>query len=354
LKEIIDMGFSFFQQLRFASVLVGLFLAQPIANANDLRLEFNSLPMPLLENEKVNVVIEASGVEPIGDGSRLLVAHDKDPALHIVDARNGRILGEPLTSPHFPKKNDAGPKWEGMARDSDGNYYLIGAHNGKTDAERTTKSVLIRFRLTEGDSPTIDDASIITWHVGRTLESALKAEGMSPEQVAKRKVEGLSIREQKSDGAPARRELFIGLREPKDKIYAFMADITAPPSPDAELELKPAFNFPADKREGEASELTSLEYVPALAGFVVVTASEDAANAFHGNTLWFVADGDTNRAQKVATFEVAMKAEGLAVLGAEKTARGTVVKLVITYDNDAHTTHMPSRIQQATLVRDAR
>jgi hypothetical protein len=353
LKEIIDMGFSFFQQMRIASLLAGLFLAQPIPNGNDLRLEFTTLPMPLLENEKVNVVIEASGVEPIGDGSRLLVAHDKDPALYIVDARTGRILGEPLASPHFPKKNDAGPKWEGMARDSDGNYYLIGAHNGKTDAERATKSVLIRFRLTDGDT-TIDDDSIITWHVGRSLEAALKAEGMSPEQVATRKVEGLSIREQKSDGAPARRELFIGLREPKDKIYAFMADITAPPSPDAELELKPAFNFPAEKCEGEASELTSLEYVPALQGFVVITASEDATNAFHGNTLWFVHDGDNNRAQKVATFEVAMKAEGLAVLGAEQTARGTFVKLVITYDNDAHTTHMPSRIQQATLVREAR
>jgi hypothetical protein len=338
-----------------SALLLGTFVLAPaLARAGDFRLESVTIPVPLLDGAKVNTVIEASAVEPVGDGHRLLVAHDKDPALFIVDTEHGQIIGEPLTSPHFPKKNDAGPKWEGMARDSDGNYYLIGAHNGKTDAERATKSVLIRFRLTEGDSPTIDDASIITWHVGRSLEAALKAEGMSPEQVATRKVEGLSIREQKSDGAPARRELFIGLREPKDKIHVLLADITAPPSPDAELELKPAFSFPAEKREGEASELTSLEYVPALAGFLVVTASEDATNAFHGNTIWFVADGDTNRAQKVATFEVAMKAEGLAVLGAEKTARGTVAKLVITYDNDAHTTHMPSRIQQATLVREAR
>ena len=101
-----------------------------------------------------------------------------------------------------------------------------------------------------------------------------------------------------------------------------MADITAAPSPDAELELKPAFRFAADPREGEASELTSLEYVPELGGFLVVTASEDAANAFHGNTLWFVADGETTRAQKIATFEVAMKAEGLAILAPRKMARG--------------------------------
>jgi hypothetical protein len=91
--------------------------------------------------------------------------------------------------------------------------------------------------------------------------------------------------------------------------------------------------------------------VPALSGFLVVTASEDKANAFHGNTLWFVANGEKSRAQKVATFEVAMKAEGLAILGAENKGGYTAVKLLIAYDNDAHATHMPSRFQTATLVR---
>ncbi len=292
------MRLSFSHGIRIAGVLASLWVAASFAYADDFRLESITLPVPLLDGEKVNTVIEASGVEPIGDGRRLLVAHDKDPALYIVDTETGRILGEPLTSPHFPKKNEAGPKWEGMARDSDDNLYLIGAHNGKNDEERTTKSVLIRFRLTNGDLPSIDDASITTWHVARSLEAGLKAEGLAPEQVAKRKVEGLSIREHKSEGAPVHRELYIGLREPKEKIHVFMADITAAPSPDADLELKPAFSFTADQREGEASELTSLEYVPELAGFLVVTASEDAANAFHGNTLWFVADGETTRSSK--------------------------------------------------------
>ena len=351
------MSLSFLRPVRIAGLLVSLAslcVAASNTNAGDLRLEAVNLPVPLLGDGKVNVVIEASGVEPIGDGHRLLIAHDKDPALYVVDTETGRIVGDALTSPHFPKKNEAGPKWEGMARDSDGNFYLIGAHNGKTDEERNTKSVLIRFRLKDGELPTIDDASITTWHVARSLEAALKAEGMPPEEIARRKVEGLSIREHKTDGAPVRRELYIGLREPKDKIHVFMADISGSPSPDAELELKPAFAFPADRREGEASELTSLEYVPELAGFLVVTASEDAANAFHGNTLWFVADGETNRAQKIAVFEVAMKAEGLAILGTEKNGARTAVNLLIAYDNDAHATHIPSRIQRATLVRETR
>jgi hypothetical protein len=338
-----------------ASVILGTMIVVPaFARADDLRLEATSLPVPLLQDGKVNIVIEASGVEPIGDGQRLLVAHDKDPELFIVDAATARIIGEPITSPRFPRKNEGGPKWEGMARDSEGNFYLIGAHNGKTDQERATKNVLIRFRLQDNDPPAIDDASITTWHVARSLEAALKAQGLAPEEVEKRKVEGLTIREHKAVDGSARRELYIGLREPKDKIHVFVTDISTAPSPDAELELKPAFTFPADKREGEASELTSLEYAPALGGFLVVTASEDKANVFHGNTLWFVVDGETSRAQKVATFEVAMKAEGLAILGTEKDGPRTAVKLLITYDNDPHATHIPSRIQKATLVREPR
>ena len=86
----------------------------------------------------------------------------------------------------------------------------------------------------------------------------------------------------------------------------------------------------------------------------LVTASEDAENAFHGNTLWFVADGQAGSAREVATFEVAMKAEGLAVLGVEQGARRTAVRLLIAYDNDPHATKFPSRFQTATLVREPR
>ena len=346
----------FFARRLRAAVLVGIVgLAPAFAHADDLRLESATLPAPLLEDEKVNVVIEASGVEPIGDGRRLLVAHDKDPALYVVELACGRILGDPLTSPRFPKKNEGGPKWEGMALDTEGNYYLIGAHQkGKTDEERATKSVLIRFRLKDGDPPAIDDGSVTTWHVGRSLEAALKSEGLSPELAAARKVEGLAIRDQKTANGSMHRELLIGLRAPTDKVRVFAADISTPRSPDAELELKLAFAFPAEPREGEASELTSLEYVPALNGFLVVTASEDKANAFHGNTLYFIADGESSQVHKVATFEVAMKAEGLAILGADKNGQRTAVKLLITYDNDPHATHIPSRVQTVTLVRVTR
>ena len=338
---------------------IGLISIQ--SRGDEFRLESATLPAPLLDAGKVNTVIEASAVEPIGDGRRFLVAHDKDPALYIVELAGGRILGPPITSPRFPQLNGGGPKWEGMAHDSEGNLYLIGAHNGKTEEERATKNVLIRFRLKDDNLSAIDDASIVSWHIARSLEMSLKAAGLPADEVAKRKIEGLTIRETKADWTAtvpgpqnACCELLIGLREPSDKVRAFAADITNPPSPDAELELKPLFAFEAEPREGVTSQLTSLEYVAELDGFLVVTASEDTANAFHGNILWFVPNGESSHAQKIATFEVAMKCEGLAILGVDKDGQKTSVKLLITYDNDPHATHIPSRFQTATLVRESR
>jgi hypothetical protein len=340
----------------YASLVLGVIGCMPsAAAAQELRLESASLPIPLLVGGKVDRVIEPSGVEPIGDGGRLLVAHDKHPALFIVEASTGRILGEPITSPKFPTPSAlGGPKWEGMARDGEGNLYLIGAHVGKTEEETAAKSVLLRFRISDGDSPAIDDDSVLSWHVRRSLEANMKSEGLPAEKVAKHKIEGLSIRESKNGDGSLKRELLIGLRAPTDKVRVYQADISNAPSPDAELDLKPAFSFVADPREGLPSELTSLQYAPALAGSLVITASEDEENAFHGNTLWFVPDGETTRAQKIATFEVAMKAEGLAILGVEKTAERTALKLLITYDNDPHATKIPSRLQTVTLVRDTR
>jgi hypothetical protein len=127
------------------------------------------------DSGKVDVTIEASGAEPIGDGRRVMVAHDKRTALFVVDVASGRTVGEPINSPKFPEPSKlGGAKWEGMARDAEGNYYIIGAHVGKSDEERKSRSVLLRFRLKDNDQPAIDDASVVRWDISRPLESAPK------------------------------------------------------------------------------------------------------------------------------------------------------------------------------------
>lgn len=57
---------------------------------------------------------------------------------------------------------------------------------------------------------------------------------------------------------------------------------------------------------------------------------------------------------KIATFEVAVKVEGLAILGSETSKGRTTVKLLVTYDNDPHSTKIPSRFQTVNLVRNGR
>ncbi len=331
--------------------LISLALAPLVGRAQELTLTQHTLPQPFLQEGVVDGVLEASGVEPIGDGGRFLVAHDKAPGLYVVELASGRVLGSPLGSARFPVQNGAGPKWEGMALDSEGVFYIIGAHNGKTDEERATKSHLLKFRLKAQDEPAIDDGSVVGYHVARSIESALKAEGVAAELVAQRKVEGLTIRERKGADGSIRRELLIGLRAPTDRVRVFAADLSAPPSPDAELDLKPLFSFEAERREGFVSELTAMEYAPTLKGTLVMTASEDKNNAFHGNTLYFIADGVSDHATKVAVLEPAMKCEGLTILGTQAEAGGIKVKLLFTFDNDPHATKIPSRFQTAVLER---
>ena len=140
------------------------------------------------------------------------------------------------------------------------------------------------------------------------------------------------------------------VKKPDDKVRAFAADITDAPSPDATLSLRRVFAFDAGRREGIAPQLTSLEYVPAMGGFLVLMAMAGIDNAFHGNTLWLVNNGQPNVARSYATIEDGMKAGGLAVLGVKASGHETEIKLLITDDNDPHATKLPSRFQMALLV----
>ncbi len=159
--------------LRTAAVAVGLAgLFSPAAWAHHWRLETATLPAPFLREGRVDVVIEPSGVAPIGDGRRVLVAHDNSATLHVVDVATGTLVGEPLGSPNFPEATAIGPKWAGMTRDSEGNYYLVGSQSGKSDEEPDACSAVVRFRLRAGETSAIDVASVVRWDIARPLAAA--------------------------------------------------------------------------------------------------------------------------------------------------------------------------------------
>jgi hypothetical protein len=130
--------------------LVGLFA--PASQAHHWQLESATLPAPFLRDGRMEVGIEPSGVAPIGDGRRVLVAHDEAASLYVVDVATGALVGAPLVLPKFPPTTKSGPKWEGMALDSGGNYYLVGSCSGASDEERAASSAVVRFRLRGGET----------------------------------------------------------------------------------------------------------------------------------------------------------------------------------------------------------
>ena len=265
-----------------------------------------------------------------------------------------------MTSDALPATSAAGPKFEGMARDAKGNFYAIGSHSGKTDDEFGQRAHLVRFRfqgdLKPGEVPKVDPASVVKFEAAGSLKAALARESS---EVDKLKIEGLAIRElPAADGKPARSEVVVGLREPADLVRVFAAEIKDDQPAGSALAFEKLFAFDAGLREGVPATLTSLLYVPDWRGFFVLTATEDKDNAFHGNTLWFLPDDEIPAGrepaapQRVYDFEVAMKAEGLTDLpNPGKGIFNTSARLVVVFDNDAKSTHMPSRIQTLRVSR---
>ena len=292
-------------------------------------------------------MIEPSGVAPLGDGRRVLVADDKAAVLHVVDVATGAIVGAPLGSSKLPPTTKTGPRWEGMALDSEGNYYLVGSHSGKSDEERAASSVVVRFRLRDGDAPAIDDASVVRWSIARALEAALRRRGSMRRGSRNGRSRGWRFARAGADASWSSDSASRTTRSAP-------SPPTSPPRrrPDATLSLRPLFAFDAGRREGITPQLTSLEYVPVMGGFLVLTAALGTDNAVRDNTLWLVNNGQPHVVRSYATFEVAMKAGGLAVLDVKATGHRTEIKLLITYDNDPHATRLPSRFQTAMLVHD--
>lgn len=346
-----------------AAVLVAVssgWLSLTAASAQTVQVEASE-PRALIDpSGSEQRTIEASAVEPIGDGRLWLVAHDKQGPLVVVEAATGRVLNPTLSCDAFPTGLKVGPKWEGMARDDQGFHYVIGSHSG-TDAERAERAYLFRFRLAgTPEAPVIEPGSVRRWQVDAGLVAALNAQGLKPEAIANRKIEGLAVRTRRdASGQVASRHLVIGLREPDDQVRVYHGDLTTLPPANASLALQPLFQFQAGQRGGEPLTLTSVERLEAWGGgYLILTTTEDSANQFHGNVLWFVPDAGIaadGRVEPVAlwSFAPTMKAEGLAVLPSTPGSPETV-RLALVYDNDHSRTGQPSRLQVLTLRRPGR
>ena len=363
------------------ALVFGLVILFPIlaVRAQEVQVEVAQPPVRFLaaDTGSEDKKIEPSGVEPIGDGKLLLVADDKSESLIVVEAATARVK-QSLKLGTFDNR----PKWEALARDDEGAYYVIGSHFVEDAAEAgaqkqlTDVSRLFRFRLRsdgpDGTSFAIDSDSSIEWDI----TDALAVEGYHRDPRKNEvNIEGVTVRTLRDPaGAVTLRELVIGLREPHNPIRVYAANITVLPAPNAKLALNPLFRFHAGKREGILSQLSSIDYLPAWHGFFIVTSTEDRSNRYHGNTLWFLSDEKISASrpaeiqpdkltladlqlvepQKVWVFGIDGKAEGLCVLSEEAASSGGQARrarLALVFDNDTEKTGNPGSLQFLTLLR---
>ena len=261
-------------------------------------IKITSAPPVALSDER----IEPSGVVPITGTNQLLVADDKQQSLVVVDSTNGKIVGPRLPVGTVDKNLD----WEAMAKDPEGNYYLVGS-----------RSQLFTFHFDQQQAMKINPTS-------KRLNTKLEIEGL-----AVRKVEGLT-------------EMSFGVRDRSGEIKVYRSTLDNA----QQLSLTPFFKFKAQMTQAVDWHLSSIEYVPELRGFLIITTTENSRdNSFYGNRLWFVPEEDLPRTPPKPTdtfsdvkplssdvFEKEMKAEGLTILSYDK--KKNVVTLAIVYDND--------------------
>jgi hypothetical protein len=363
------------------TLVFGLVVLLPAlaVRAQEVQVEIVQPPMRFLtaDTGREDRRIEPSGVATIGDGSLLLVACDKNACLSVVEAATGRIK-QSFSVGVFDNR----PKWEDLAHDDEGAYYVIGSRfveePAKEGSQKRLMAVprLLRFRLRSdgaGEKPlVIDSESIIEWDIG----DALAAEGYHRDPRKNEvNIEGLTVRTLRDKaGQVTLRELVVGIREPHNPIRVYASNITQLPAPNAKLALTPLFRFYAGERGGILSGLSSIDYMPAWNGFFILTSTEDRSNRYHGNTLWFLSDekilasrraqvqpdkiklGDLRlvEPQKVWLFGLDDKAEGVCVLSEEAASIGSQVRrarLALVYDNDTAKTGNSGALQFVTLLR---
>jgi hypothetical protein len=360
---------------------LGLILLLPTlpVRAQEIQVEIVYPPMPFLSADtgSEDRKIEPSGVARIGNGSLLLVACDKNACLNVVEAATGRIK-QTFSVGVFDNR----PKWEDLAHDDEGAYYVIGSRFVEEPAEQAGQKRLIavprllRFRLRSdgaGETPVvIDSESIIEWDIG----DALAAEGYHRDPRKNEvNIEGLAVRTLRDKaGQITLRELVVGLREPHYPIRVYAANITQLPTPNAKLELSPLFRFYAGERQGILSALSSIDYMPEWNGFFILTSTEDRSNRYHGNILWFLSDekisasrpaqlppdkiklGDLRLVEprKIWLFGLDGKAEGVCVISEEAASSDSQARrarLALVYDNDTSKTGNPGALQFITVLR---
>jgi hypothetical protein len=239
-------------------------------------------------------IYEPSAIQQLPDGRFLVVEDEKTQPLSLVTIRaDGSVMSSPLVTatpdapPDFKKLDDL----EGIAIDAAGFIYAITSHSrNNAGAEKKSREKLLRFRI-EGDRAV---APVVVTELKAALAAAhpvLAAAAQIPDVKA---AGGFNI--EALEMTPDRQRLLIGFRSPLLDRRAIIASIENPGAVFEKGEA-PRIAPRLDTLDLGGHGIRGLSYVPALAGYLVVSGPVTREQVQF--QLWFWNGQATERPRRV-------------------------------------------------------
>jgi hypothetical protein len=240
-------------------------------------------------------IYEPSAIQQLPDGRFLVVEDEKTQPLSLVTIRaDGSVTSSPLVTatpdatPDFKKLDDL----EGIAVDAAGFIYAITSHSrNNAGAEKKSREKLLRFRI-EGDRAV---APVVVTQLKAALSAAHPVLATAAQIPDVKAAGGLNI--EALEMTPDRQRLLIGFRSPLLDRRAIIASIENPVAVFEKGEaprIAPRLNTLDLGGHG----IRGLSYVPALAGYLVV--SGPVAKEQVQFQLWFWNGQPTERPRRVS------------------------------------------------------
>ncbi|MDO8959565.1 MAG: DUF3616 domain-containing protein, partial [Rhodocyclaceae bacterium] len=213
-------------------------------------------------------IYEPSAIQQLPDGRFLVVEDEKTQPFSLVTIRaDGSVASSPLataapdTNADFKKLDDL----EGIAVDAAGFIYAITSHSrNNAGAEKKSREKLVRFRI-EGDRAL---APVVVTELKAALAAAHPLLAKAAQIPDVKAAGGLNI--EALEMTPDRQRLLIGFRSPLLDRRAIIASIENPVAV-FEAGEAPRIAPRLETLDLGGHGIRGLSYVPALAGYLVVS-----------------------------------------------------------------------------------
>ncbi|MDP1606521.1 MAG: DUF3616 domain-containing protein [Rhodocyclaceae bacterium] len=254
-------------------------------------------------------IYEPSAIQQLPDGRFLVVEDEKTHPFSLVTIRaDGTVSSTPLvmatpdTDAAFRKLDDL----EGLAIDTAGFIYAITSHSRNSAGEmKRSREKLVRFRI-EGDRAT---APVVVTELKAALTGAHPLLAAAAKILDVKAGGGFNI--EALEMTPDRQRLLVGLRSPLLDRRAIVASIENPTAL-FEAGAAPRIASRLDTLDLGGHGIRGMSYVPALAGYLVVSGPVAREQVQFQLWFWSGRQGDPPRRVSVPGLPGFEHAEGVS------------------------------------------